>query len=288
VAADTPAGNLPDVTVAGSPWTFTDTSFLSDGTHGSGDQGCQSGSININVPAGTLTTVGNNVYQTNVMFKLQNNSANTGSPPHLDDGTVDTPHIQIQVNVQAPTAPRITCFMTDSEGNLLTDCKGSAITASGSEAGTFAIVANKKNIAVSTNPGQFYYNLLWRNDTGSDQTVAVNMTPTGLSPNGAQAVHWATFPTAGFGGVTPPDFDQVIAANPAGKSGNISPVLVPAGDTLYVTFHLEWSGTGSPAPQCGACGDQANVLVSVHGEVSGTFANSPDDCDSGALGFNKQ
>lgn len=292
VVADNPAGDFAaDVQVNSSPWTFTQVSGIAGSDpsqpHTDATSGCQSGSIDINVPANTLTTVGINVYTTNVIFHLDNNSAPTGNPKLAD--SLDKPaHIQIQVTVEAPSAPRISCFMTDSDGNLLTDCNGAEVNASGSENGTFAIVSNKKGTAVSTNPGQLYYNLLWRNDTGSDQVVNVNMVPNGLVPNGAQAVHWLNFPTAGFNGVTPTDFDDVIVGNPAGTSGTINNITVPAGDTLYVTYHLEWNGTGKPAPDCGACGDQANILVSVAGSVSGGFASSPDDCTSGALGYNKQ
>ena len=173
--------------------------------------------------------------------------------------------------------------MTDSEGNVLEKCDGTPANASSEQDGTFAIVANARNKAVATNPGQFYYNLLWRNDTGSDQTVKVNMALTGLVPQGAQAVHWLTFPTNG--GSTP-GFNQVIDGNPAGATGSFKNVLVPSGYTLYVTYHLEWKGLGASTPATSSCGDATNVKVKIVGTVS--FGTSYDYCTAGALGYLKQ
>jgi hypothetical protein len=265
-----------DVTSSGSPWPFDSTTS----TVGS----CQTGSLIIDIPAGVLTTVGNNVYTTNVLFETINGSPASG-PTKLKDG-FDTPkHIQIRINVRAADISRITCFMTDSDGNVLSKCDGSPANQSGEQDGTFGIVANAHNKSVATNPGQFYYNLLWRNDTGSDQTVKVNMSLTGLVAQGAQAVHWLTFPTNG-GSV--PGFDQVIDGNPAGATGSIKNVLVPAGDTLYVTYHLEWKGLGSSAPTTNSCGDSSNVKVKVTGTVTFGSPATTDTCTAGALGYLKQ
>ena len=115
--------------------------------------------------------------------------------------------------------------MTDSDGNVLSKCDGSpAESVRRARHGTFGIVANAHNKAVATNPGQFYYNLLWRNDTGSNQTIKLNMSLTGLVAQGAQAVHWLTFPTNG-GSV--PGFNQVIDGNPAGATGSIKASWCP-------------------------------------------------------------
>jgi hypothetical protein len=265
-----------DVSSSGSPWSFDSTTSTVGG--------CETGSLTIAVPAGVLTTVGDNVYTTNVLFDTINGSPNSG-PTKLKDG-FDTPkHIQIRVNVRAADISRITCFMTDSDGNVLSKCDGSPANQSGEQDGTFAIVTNAHNKSVATNPGQFYYNLLWRNDTGSQQIVKVNMILTGLVAQGAQAVHWLTFPTNGGGA---PGFDQVIDGNPAGATGSIKNVLVPAGDTLYVTYHLEWKGLGSPAPTTNSCGDSANVKVKVVGTVTFGSPTTIDTCTAGAFGYLKQ
>jgi len=259
------------VSASGSPWSFDSTGAVG---------GCQDGSLSIAVPAGVLTTVGDNIYTTNIMFDTANGSPSTGSTK-LKDG-FDTPkHIQVRVNVRAATS-RITCFMTDSEGNVLSKCDGSAANASGEQDGTFAIVANAHNKSVATNPGQFYYNLLWTNDTGSDQMVNVKMNLTGLGAQGAQAVHWLTFPTNG--GSTP-GFNQVLDGNPAGATGTIKNVTVPAGYTLYVTYHLEWKGLGSTTPAAGACGGSSNVQVKVAGSVTYGYPAVTDASAAGALGY---
>lgn len=67
----------------------------------------------------------------------------------------------------------VSCFLTNSDGAFLADCDGVLVTESGSDEGRFAIVVNKKQIGVATNPGQFYYNLIWHNTTGAQQTVDV-------------------------------------------------------------------------------------------------------------------
>jgi hypothetical protein len=80
------------------------------------------------------------------------------------------------------------------------------VTDSGSTNGRFVIVVNKKNIEVATNPGQFYYNIVWTNSTGFDQVVEVTFARTGVIPNGAQAIHGEVFPDP-FTGVTPALFN---------------------------------------------------------------------------------
>ena len=75
--------------------------------------------------------------------------------------------------------------------------------------------------------------------------------------------------------MTPADFDAVIEANAAGKTGPIT-VTVPAGQTLYVTQHLEWSGLGNKAPTSPA-------TISIAGTV--TLPASPSSsCTAGATG----
>lgn len=194
-------------------------------------------------------------------------------------------HIVVNI-VAAPT--RISCFMTDSDGNFLQKCDGTLANQPGETDGTFAIVVNGKNKEVATNPGQFYYNLIWNNDTGVDQVVEVDFpTLTGAMPNGANALHWLTFPTNGFGGVTPSDFDAVIQGNPAGANGPIQNITVPSNSTLYVTYHLEWSGIGSAPPNNCAIGcPNANQQLLVDAVVKGTFGQ--DECEAGALGYKNQ
>jgi hypothetical protein len=93
VAVSNIAGDFAgDLTSSGSPWPFDSTTS----TVGS----CQSGSLIIDIPADVLTTVGNNVYTTNVLFETIDGSPATG-PTKLKDG-FDTPkHIQIRIQCES-------------------------------------------------------------------------------------------------------------------------------------------------------------------------------------------
>ena len=177
--------------------------------------------------------------------------------------------------------------MTDSGGLSLTDCEGAWVTESGSEDGRFAIVAIKKGIEVATNPGGFYYNLIWRNTTGSNQTVDVDFDRTGVIPNGAQAIHSAVFSSA-LSELNPADFNGTnINGIPDGTDDQALGLFVPAGYSLLVTYHLKWAGKGDPVPGGIAltC-EEANQLIEVTGTVSGTGITT-ESCTSGALGYKK-
>lgn len=292
VEVQAPTPGVPGVTVSPTSWAFDENSAVRNAStypNASDDPACQPGTVTINTGA---LTPGGPLPQTltsNIHFKMSGTGTSSNQEPGKGktDSTLDDPNsikIKVQVTEALPTS-RVSCYLTDSEGDPLQKCNGELANASGEADGTFAIVANKKGKAVATNPGQFYYNLLWKNDTGSAQTVSVNIAKTGLVPHGAQAVHWLLIPTSS--GVDLDDFDTVNMGNPAGTSGQIANIVVPMGDTLYVTYHLEWNGVGAPAPACGACGNVLNVPVTVTGTVTGPFGN-PDACTSGALGFLKK
>jgi hypothetical protein len=170
----------------------------------------------------------------------------------------------------------------------LTDCTGTWVTESGSDDGRFSIVVNnKKNIQVSTNPGQFYYNFVWYNSTGSEQTVNVNFERTGVIPHGAQAIHSAVF-NGYLSEVDPADFDEAnMNGIPDGTDDEVLGIVVPAGSSLLVTYHLEWADKGQPVPPGIALNcEEADQLVEVIGEVSGTGITT-ESCTSGALGYKK-
>jgi len=289
-----PTPGVPNITTSATSWAFDETYPERDATtypNPANDPACQAAYFTI--ATGALTPPGAlpQILTSNTEFAMDGSgtSSNESSPSKgKTDSTLANPgKVQIKVEVTEPVVDdRISCYMTDSEGNVLLKCDGSLANESGEQDGTFAIVANKKKF-VATNPGQFYYNLFWKNTTGSDQTVNVDIdTSSNLSANGAQAVHWWVLPTSS--GVDLNDFDSVNqTGNPAGTSGEISGIVVLAGETLYVTYHLEWNGVGSPAHLCGPCGDALNEAVFVTGEVAGSFSGSPDSCTSGALGFDK-
>jgi hypothetical protein len=127
-------------------------------------------------------------------------------------------HVKIMVTVNPPPGP--TCFATDSDFNFLFACDGTTAITAGTD-GRFAIVANRKNIEVATNPGQFYYNVLWKNSSGSAVTVNVAFLRAGVVANGAQAIHAAVFP-APFTGADLAGFNAVNDAIPGGKADGIS------------------------------------------------------------------
>jgi len=284
VSTDAPAGAFSSyISVGTPPWSFNSTSTVI------GE--CRQATISINVPASATSTVGG--YQTNIKFRLENGTPSTG-PLKLKDGWDTERDIHIFVNVTAAqTLTQIFCYLTDSLGFFLQDCAGNAVNASDDhDSGRFAIVANKSkkgSVEVATNPGQFYYNLLWVNNTGVDQTVSASFVKSHLGASGAQALHWLTFvtnpdqnPTTGLTG-----FSDVIEANPAGSTGPVDNIVVPAGQTLYITYHLDYLGLGSPVPSgCAANCPDANQPISVSAIVSGSFGT--DVCASGALGYLKQ
>jgi hypothetical protein len=233
--------------------------------------GCQDVYILINVNG--LTTGGYN--------KVVEVKADSSSPQNAQVNiTGKGIHIHIDV-VDAPAAIR--CFVTDSDFNSLLDCAGNQIT-SGSD-GRFVIITNNKKVEVATNPGQFYYNVLWTNTTGTGQAITVNFARTGVVPQGAQAIHAMVFPS--LPAITEANFELVNDGVPSGADDQLDSMIVPAGYTLWVDYHLEWAGLGKLIPvSIGATCSTANQLIAVSatvsagGEILGT-------CGAGALGYKK-
>ncbi len=133
------------------------------------------------------------------------------------------------------------------------------------------IVANRRQIEVTTNPGQFYYNLIWFNTTGATQTVSVNFTRTGVIPHGTQAIHAAVF-NSYLNPLTPADFALANANGiPEGPDDLVDGSAVPAGSSLLVNYHLEWIDIGNTVPPaCAGSCETANQQVTVDGSVSGS------------------
>ena len=199
----------------------------------------------------------------------------------------DIKGFHIKVHVLPLQGSSVSCYLTDSEGIFLRDCNGSLVTESGSDDGRFAIVANKKLIEVATNPGQFYFNFVWLNTTGSQQTVTVTFERTGVDAHGMQAIHSAVF-NGYLATVNPVAFDEAnVNGIPDGHDDVAENIVVPAGSSLLVTYHLTWAGLGSPVPNgcAGTCG-AANQLLMVKGTVSGANIDS-ESCTATAYGFKK-
>jgi len=221
-------------------------------------------SYNITISTGALAP---GDYGANVQVKANPNV----QMPH------DTIHIQVHVS------NGVSCFLTDSDFNLLKDCSGADVTTN--SGGTFLIVANAKGRVVATNPGQFYYNVIWPNP-GSATTVTVTFSSSGLSPQGANAVHALTFTSSGF----VDDFSNWDMVNqdgtPCGPSGPCT-ITVGAGETLWVTWHLSFSGIGQSASGISAsC--PGNVTVSATGTIKDSLGATLATCTATAKGSLKQ
>jgi hypothetical protein len=187
-------------------------------------------------------------------------------PSNLSIGKDNLPTIHISVKI-APAENDTSCFTTDGD------------------AGRFAIIANdNKNTQKSTAPGQFYYNILWTNNTGASQIVNVNFARIGVTAQGKQAIHAYVFP-APFSGVSQADFQTVNNSMPGGSDDSIQNITVPAGWTLWANYHLEWADLGSQVPSdIATICDNANQILSITGTISGGVDRV---CMAGAKGYKK-
>ncbi|MGH8248430.1 MAG: hypothetical protein ACREUU_18580 [Gammaproteobacteria bacterium] len=180
------------------------------------------------------------------------------------------------------------CFLTDSSYNLLTDCSGAEVWANG----TFQIVTKANGKIVATNPGQFYYNLIWTNP-GASQPITINLTSSNLVPHGANAVHAMVFDSSGF--VDDKETWDMVNQNgtPCGPSGPCT-VTVGTGQILWVTWHLQFSLIGSSSTGiANTCGGAGSVAISATGTLStgGSLASGgtpvADPCTASASGYLK-
>ena len=184
------------------------------------------------------------------------------TPPSGIDISHNTLHLRVHVVPAAPAKP--TCFLTDSSGLKLSDCSGIAVDSNGE----FLVVSNNRKIT-STNPGQFYYNLVWTNDTNSPVTfTSLGLQGTNVLSAGTNSVHVLIYNASGFTA----NFDDVNTTGvPCGQPGGTckSPITVPAGQTLWLTWHVSYQWVGSALwadiPPAGAAGCG---LTSVHGTIA--------------------
>jgi hypothetical protein len=158
---------------------------------------------------------------------------------------VSTTHgtLHLLVHVVAAGDPPPVCYITDSGGLLLNDCAGNPVFSGGE----YYIVTNQKKIT-ATNPGQFYYNFVWTNSTGADVTFgSLGLLGINVVPSGANSVHVLIYDSNGFTA----NFDDVNQNGiPCGKIGTAckSPITVPAGQTLWLTWHVSYALAGGPVP----------------------------------------
>ena len=194
-------------------------------------------------------------------------SANAGS-----DDSVNT--------IIQPSGPS---FFTDSEYSALDKCDGQP--ASGGSGGTFQIVARPNaEIIVASNPGQFYYNLIWTN-SGATQPVTIELSSTNLDPKGGKPIHAMVFDSIGFV-ASLQNWDMTNEdGTPCGPNGPCT-LSVGSGKTLWVTWHLEFTGKGDSSTGISStC--PGNKTISA----TGTLKNGPTTLLTGtatATGYLKQ
>lgn len=180
-------------------------------------------------------------------------------------GNIDLTHSTLHLHIHVTGGPNAaTCYVTDSSGLDLSDCSGQ-LTPTGGE---FRVVSNQKKIT-ATNPGQFYYNFVWTNDTGGDVTFAsIGLSGTNVVPAGTNSVHVLIYDAAGFTA----NFDDVNQSGiPCGNVGIAckSPITVPAGQTLWLTWHVAYQWLGQPLLSDIPAAGTANCGVgSTHGTIA--------------------
>jgi hypothetical protein len=259
-------GNLPGVTVPGN------VSFAADG--------CVT--VDVSIDTGALSA---GEYTGNINLGVVNSQDPTVTSPVNSTVNLGKPN-EIHIHAKA-TNPVVTthCFTTDSDFNFLADCAGNLVTSG--YGGTFAIQANKKGVEVATNPGQFYYNLLYTNYSGADQVINVSFVRSGVNPHGTQAIHAMVFPSMPL--LSAGNFDAVNSDIPSGADDALESVTVPAGWTLWTDYHLEWAGLGGAVPanigtSCPAANQGFGVTAYVY--VNGVSAPIAS-CGAGAVGYGK-
>lgn len=165
-----------------------------------------------------------------------------GTPADKVDVTHSTLHLLVHAVDQNGPIPPV-CYITDSTGLLLSDCNGNPV----QSGGEFYIITNQKKIT-ATNPGQFYYNFVWTNQTGGPVTFS-SVAPSGTNvvPVGTNSLHILIYDSTHFTA----SFDDVNTnGTPCGQVGTVckAPITVPNGQTLWLTWHVAYSLLGSVAP----------------------------------------
>ena len=201
-------------------------------------------------------------------------------------------HIQITVGSSCTTPNTVSCLLTSSSFLNLTDCSLADVT--GNTGGTFPIVTNNKNIIVATNPGSFYYNLFWTNTSGTSKTVKIEFQGNNVIPQGANSVHAYTFSTSGFT-KNQTNFDLVNQdGTPCGPFGPCT-ITVAAGDTLWATWHVQYSQIGTSASGLpSACSTTCSGRSQITAEGILTDVTDPNNpvaignCTATACGYLKK
>lgn len=201
------------------------------------------------------------------------------TPPNTE--SMSTPH-QIHLMLTPDGAPTpATCLITDSDGLQLSNCVGASVDTDGN----FIIVTNGKKVT-ATNPGQFYYNLIWTNSSANAVNFdTITLNGTNVTGTGANPVHFYVYGGSGF---SQSAFLTAVAHGIACGGGGLnsckSPITVPAGQTIWLTWHIAYlhDGGAIPAglPSYGeSCGlPSASGTISVSGILSQSTGSTVVTC----------
>ena len=253
----------------------------------------EGGSNSVTITIGPVSLADGN-YAANVQFSVDSPNKNKVQIDH------DTVHIQVRVGVNGCGGVP-SCFITDSTFNPLLDCSGSPVALLSSAGGTFQIVYNNFKKITATNPGQFYYNLIWTNDTGvpHDLTLTMAKSDPTLNTTGTNALHALVFASADIDPTTPlvTQFNLVNTNGTPCATGTTGPttckttVTIQPGETVWVTWHLAYAKIGQNATAAGYPNNNScpgTELISATGTISDTeSAEVLATCTATATGYLK-
>jgi hypothetical protein len=152
-------------------------------------------------------------------------------------------------------------FWSDDQLNDFVDCTG-ADPGPIPTGGTFQInpAPPMDTLVGSTTPSSMYYHFIYSNP-GASITPDLDFLPTGITPNGTDAVHVKVYSTATFTADLPTFADVNTTGTSCGASGPCSAVAVNTGQTLWATWTIGWSGVG---------GSSAGISLSCPGDQTMT------------------
>lgn len=210
----------------------------------------------------------------------------------------DTIHIQVRVGGNGCAGVPVHCFITDSSFGALSDCNGNPVAIESETSGTFQIVYNSNKIT-ATNPGQFYYNEIWTNDTGSPHNITLTMSKSNLNTTGTNALHVMVFQSGDIDPSNPvvADFNLVNTNGTPCGTGGTGPttckvnVTIQPGETLFVTWHLAYSKIGQNVSAAGGTGNKCpgTEVISATGIITDTDTGDLlATCTATATGYLKK
>jgi hypothetical protein len=248
--------------------------------------------VNVSFDSGTLNTPGDYT----IFFTV---STNTGTSSHSGDISYDDctdltsqatcgdsdQNVVVLIHVEGAPPPSGSCFLTDGEFVLLSDCGGYM---PGQEEylgpQTFQIVPGGKGgrTIVSTNPGQFFLSTIYKNDTASPVTIFFQVTePMNLLSHGARPAHAATFDDHGFV-ADEAGFDAAQTGTPCSNPVTTGCTFtVPADSFIWIVWHATYDQIGQStsglSKQC-----QTDINDDT-GTIGATLVIKENDSSGGVL-----